>query len=84
MARLFTARGRPRETWWIRAVASSLNRVSAAADEFEVVGEVAGGLGVGHPGHRVAQRDPLVQGGEGAELDPAPQGGLADEQAGER
>jgi hypothetical protein len=28
MARLFTARGRPRETWWMSAVASSENRVS--------------------------------------------------------
>src|SRR5215211_6929836 len=27
-ARLFTARGSPRDTWWINAVASSLNRVS--------------------------------------------------------
>src|SRR6266545_3713517 len=29
MARLFTARGRPRETWWMSATASSLNKVSA-------------------------------------------------------
>ncbi len=28
MARLFTARGRPLETWWMSAVASSENRVS--------------------------------------------------------
>ena len=28
IARLFTARGSPRETWWMSAVASSENRVS--------------------------------------------------------
>lgn len=53
------------------------------AGEFEVVGEVAGGLGVGHAGHRVSEGDALVEGGDGAELDPSPQGGLADEEAGE-
>ena len=34
--------------------------------------------------HGVAHRDPLVEGGEDAESHPPPQGGLADEQAGER
>jgi hypothetical protein len=28
IARLLTARGSPREVWWIRAIASSENRVS--------------------------------------------------------
>jgi hypothetical protein len=32
--------------------------------------------------HRVAQGDALVEGGEGAELDPPPQRRLSDEQAG--
>ena len=49
-----------------------------AAGELEVVGQVAFGFGLAHPGHRVTQRDPLVQGGERAELDPPAQGGLAD------
>jgi hypothetical protein len=31
----------------------------------------------------IADGDPLVEGGELAEFEPAPQGGLADEQAGE-
>ena len=43
-ARLLTARGMPRLTWWMRAMASSLNRVSAAAGEFEVVADVGPGL----------------------------------------
>jgi hypothetical protein len=55
-----------------------------AAGQFEVVGQVAFGLGLAHPGHCVAQRDPLVQCGERAEFDPPAQGGLADEQACER
>ena len=83
-ARLLTARGRPRETWWISARASSENRVSERPASFEVVADVARGLGVGHAGHGVAQRDPLVEGGEGAEADPSAQCRLADEQAGER
>src|SRR5260221_11488719 len=53
------------------------------AGEGEVVLEVAGGLGDGHAGYVVADGDALVEGGELAELQPAPQGGLADEQAGE-
>jgi hypothetical protein len=51
------------------------------ADEPQVVGEVALGLAEVHAGHGVAQRDALVEGGEGAELDPSPQCGLADERA---
>jgi hypothetical protein len=46
-----------------------------------VVGQVAFGFGVAHPGHGVAQHDPLVQCGEGAEFDAPAQGGLADQQA---
>ena len=38
----------------------------------------------GHGGHGVAQGDPLVQGGQDAEAEHAAQGGLADEQAGQR
>ena len=49
----------------------------AAPGQFQVVGQVVAGLGFGHPGQAVAQRDPLVQRGERAELDPPPQGGLA-------
>ena len=64
-------------------MASSENRVSAAAGEVEVVAEVAAGLLAGHGGHGVAQRDALVEGGEDAEFDPPSQGGLADQQAGE-
>src|SRR5450756_2120500 len=50
----------------------------------EVVGEVVPGLGFGHAGQGAAQRDPLVEGGEGAEFDPPTQGGLAEQQPGER
>ena len=46
-----------------------------------MVGQVAFGFGVAHPGHGVAQHDPLVQCGEGAEFDAPAQGGLADQQA---
>jgi len=56
----------------------------AAADELEVVGEVVAGLGFGHAGQCVAQRDPLVEGGEGAEFQPPAQGGLAEQQPGKR
>jgi hypothetical protein len=49
-----------------------------------VVVDVTASLLAGHPIHGVAQRDVLVEGGEGAELDPPPQGGLPDEQACER
>ena len=52
--------------------------------QLQVMGNVAAGFGVGHAVHRVAQGDPLVQGGEGAELDPPAQRGLSEEQARER
>ena len=55
-----------------------------AAGELEVVADVAAGFLGGHRRHRVAQRDPLLQGGEDGEFHGAAQGGLADEQAGER
>ena len=84
MARLLTARGRPRLVAWIKAVASSLNSGPDRPASCEVVGDVAGGLLAGHAGHGVADGDALVEGGEDAEFDPPPQGGLADEQAGER
>src|ERR1700751_23570 len=35
-----------------------------AAGEFEVVGDVAAGLGGGHAGHGVAQRGPLLERGQ--------------------
>src|SRR5262249_27678869 len=50
-----------------------------AGGQVEGVGGGGGGLGGGHAVHRVAQRDPLVEGGEGAELDPSPQGRLPEE-----
>src|SRR6266511_3109954 len=49
----------------------------------EVVAQVVGGLLQGHAGHVVAHGDALVEGGEHAEFDLAPQGGLADQQAGQ-
>ena len=49
-----------------------------------MVGDVAGGLCLGHAGHGVAQGCPLLQGGEDGELHGAAQGGLADEEAGQR
>ncbi len=48
------------------------------------MGEVVAGLVLGHAGQGVAQRDPLVEGGEGGEFDPPSQGGLAQQQPGER
>ena len=54
------------------------------AGELEVVGDVPAGLLGGHGGHGVAQGDPLVQGGQHAEPQHPAQGGLADEQAGQR
>ena len=38
----------------------------------------------GHPGQGVADGDPLVQRGQHAEAEPVPQGGLPDQQRGER
>ena len=55
-----------------------------ASGEGQVVAQVAGGLLAGHAGHVVADGDALVEGGELAEFEPSAQGGLADEQAGER
>src|SRR5664279_3158514 len=49
-----------------------------------MVRDVARGLFVGHAVHGVAQRDPLVERGEGPEFDPPAQCRLSDEQAGER
>jgi hypothetical protein len=54
-----------------------------AAGEGKVVAQEAGGLFEGHAGHVVADGDALVEGGELAELETAPQGELADEQASE-
>ncbi|MER5699916.1 hypothetical protein ABT255_60935 [Streptomyces mirabilis] len=48
------------------------------------MGEVAGGLLAGHGWHVVADRDPLVEGGQHAEFDVAPQGGLPDQETGQR
>src|SRR6185437_6081727 len=59
-------------------------QVAVAAGQGQVVADVAGGLGGGHAGHLVADGDPLVEGGEHAELDHAAQGGLADQDGGER
>src|SRR5581483_3495946 len=55
-----------------------------ASGQGQVVAQVGGGLGEGHAGHVVADGDALVEGGELAELEAAAQGGLADEQGGER
>ena len=49
-----------------------------------MVGDVAAGLGGGHAGHGVAQRGPLLERGQDGEFHGAPQGRLADEQAGQR
>jgi DNA-binding Xre family transcriptional regulator len=81
---LLTARGNPRAAWWMRVLASSLNSGSERAAEFQVVADVAGGLGWGHGRDRVAQGDALVERGEDAEADHPPKRGLADEQAGQR
>src|SRR6476646_2302094 len=55
-----------------------------SAGDLEVVVEVAGGVLGGHPGQRVADGDPLVQRGEDTEPESVPEGGLADQQRGER
>lgn len=49
-----------------------------------MVAQVAAGFLAGHGWHGVAQPDALVELGEGTHFHPPPQGGLADEQAGER
>ena len=84
MARLLTARGRPRAASWINVTASSLNSGSDRPGELEVVGDVPAGLVGCQGGHGVAQGDPLVQGGQHAEAEHPAQGGLAEEQAGQR
>ena len=53
------------------------------AGELEVVLHIAGGLLEVHARELVAQRDPLVERGEGAEADAAAEGGLAEQDAGE-
>ena len=83
VARLLTARGRPRAASWISATASSLNSGSERPRS-EVVGDVPAGLVGCQGGHGVAQGDPLVQGGQHAEAEHPAQGGLAEEQAGQR
>ena len=55
-----------------------------AAGELEVMTDVAAGLLPGHGRHRVSERGALLQGREHGELHGAPQGRLADQQAGER
>jgi hypothetical protein len=52
--------------------------------EREVMAQIAVGLLGGHRGHGVAQPDELVQCGEDAEFHSPSQGGLADQEAGER
>ena len=52
--------------------------------QLEVMGDVPAGLLGGHGWHGVAQGDPLVERGQDAEAEHAAQGGLADEQAGQR
>src|SRR6516225_8179800 len=59
-------------------------QVGGAAGGFEVVADVAGGLVAGHALHLVSDGDPLVEGGQDAELDVVPQGRLADQDGGER
>ena len=54
------------------------------AGDLQMVGEVAGGVLGCHTGEGVADGDPLVQGGEHAEAEPVPQGGLSDQHRGER
>jgi len=58
--------------------------VVTALGGLQVVADVAGGLVAGHALHLVTDGDPLVEGGEHAELDVVPQGRLADQDRGER
>ena len=48
-----------------------------------MVTQVGGGLAEVHGAEREAHRDPLVEGGEGAHAQPAGEGGLAHQDAGE-
>ena len=50
----------------------------------QVVADVAAGLFGRHAGYLVADGDALVEGGQDAELDHAPQGGLAGQDGGDR
>src|SRR6266487_3707536 len=54
-----------------------------AAGELEVVLDVGHGLSQVHAVEVEPQPDALVEGGQGADLQPAPEGGLAQQQAGE-
>jgi hypothetical protein len=83
VARLFTARGRPREASWISATASSENSVSERSARFDVVRDVLAGLFQIHPIDRAAQRDPLIERGEHALAQLAAQRWLAQQQTGE-
>src|SRR6202034_4137294 len=59
-------------------------QVLSAAGELQVVADVAAGFLGRHAVHVVADGDPLVEGGQDAELDHAAQGGLAEQDGGER
>ena len=59
-------------------------QLGSAAGLLEVVADVAGGLVGGHALHLVADGDPLVEGGQDAELDVVPERRLADEDGRER
>jgi hypothetical protein len=77
----------PREVWCSSAMAWSLNVVEhgvGAAGELQVMLDIGDGLAQVHAVEVVAQRDALVEGGQGAHLDAAAQGGLAQQQAGKR
>jgi len=69
---LFTARGQP-AAGLVDQGGGGVGEQLVAVDQFEVVGEVVAGLGFGHGGQGVTQRDALVQGGARTEFDP-PQG----------
>ena len=80
------ARGRPRAWAWMARTASSENRVSDRPGVLEVAADVPAGFGWGERGRGdvVAELHALVEGGHVAGAAPAPQGGLADEQDGQR
>lgn len=68
---------------WIRFSAPSVKSWSGAADELDVVCDVAASLSRGHAGHGVTQRGPLLQRGQDGEFHGPAQGRLPDEQAGQ-
>ena len=68
MARLFTTRGQAAGDLVGQCACVVAEHGVGPAGEFQVA--LAGGLITGHAGHRVAEGDALVEGGEGAELDP--------------